>query len=164
MTFIKLTPHMDLQMSKEISGELTGNQIPINQLKDPQIGFSYTDSSTVPCMVNVNQILRVYTGKVFTRRSTTLPEQIRNPDVQFYDSIEYSRDELLHTIIELTNGDRFSVIELPEYVSFLIAGRGPRNWPTNVSRYHTLPMSRMQADEESIPEMDELPVSQNYIG
>ena len=163
MTFIKLTPHMDLQMSIEILGK-DGTRTPINQLKDAKSGFSYTDGIiTVPCMVNVNQIARVYTGKVFTSQSSS-SSRIKNPDVLFYDSIGYAQDELKHTIIELENGTQFSVLELPEYVSFMIAGRGPRNWPTNVPRYHTLPVSRMQDDEESIPEMDEIPVSQNYIG
>lgn len=162
MTFIKLTPHMDLKMSTEILGK-NGYYTPINQLKDAKTGFSYTDSATVPCMVNVNQIARVYTGKVFTSQASA-SSIVKNPDVLFYDSIEYGRDELKHTVIEMTNGHYFSVIELPEYVSFMIAGRGPRNWPTNVPRYHTLPVSRMQDDEESIPEMDEIPVSQNYIG
>ncbi len=162
MTFIKLTPHMDLKMSTQILGK-NGNHTPINQLKDPKTGFSYTDSATVPCMVNVNQIARVYTGKVFTSQSLN-STRVMNPDALFYDSIEYGRDELKHTIVEMTNGHYFSVIELPEYVTYLIAGRSPRNWPTNVARYHTLPLSRMQDDEEAIPEMDEIPVSQNYIG
>ena len=164
MTFIKLTPHMDLKMSTEILGS-NGDHIPINQLKDAKTGFSYTDSATVPCMVNIDQIARVYTGKVFTSLNQSMTSSmILNPDALFYDSIEYGRDELIHTVIEMTNGHYFSVIELPEYVTYLIAGRSPRNWPTNVARYHTLPTRVSRDDEETIPEMDELPVSQNYIG
>lgn len=168
MSFIKLTPHMDTRISDAINNKFDNHRMPVNRLKESH-GLSYSDPATVICMVNADQISRVYIGSVY-KCANHADTQINRPaDDAYHISpsqgfVDAYRFSLEHTVIELENGTEFSVLELPEYVSFLLSGRSARNWPSNVARYHTLPSKPSNDDEKSILEMDELPVSQNYIG
>ena len=135
---------MDTNCSRHLAGDHS-NQ-PVNLIKGPESMFSYDDSATVACMVNSYKINRIYTGKVYSGFNTTWSSPYRS-----YEGIE-SDDyrAMLHTIIELDNGHMFSVIEKPEYVSYLLAGRSPRNWPSNAARYWTV--SRTEADNSMVDE------------
>lgn len=140
--FIKLTPHVDYNCNQCLNGDIN---YPVNLIKGPESMFSYDDSKTVVCMVNSDKINRIYTGKVFAGfDNKTWCNQ------KSYENIEHAELRLQHTLIELESGYMFSVIEKPEYVSYLLAGRVPRNWPTNVARYWTL--SRSEDDSAMVDE------------
>lgn len=147
--FIKLTPHMDVNCSMHLF-DVDGTRIdqPVNLIKGPESMFSYDGLTTTVCMVNSDKINRVYVGKVHNGEHKKHLDDWVSP-IRTYSNID-NYHEMLHTIIELDNRQMFSVIEKPEYVSYLLAGRTPRNWPSNVSRYWT--HSRSEAADSEIDE------------
>lgn len=141
--FIKLTPHMDKMCNKHMSNK--DRCCPINIIKGPETMFNYSNSKTVACMVNMDKISRVYVGMVDSEHA----DYGWSSPFRAYSHARNFRS-MLHTIIELDNGTMFSVIEKPEYVTYLLAGRSPRNWPTNAARYWTL--SSVVTEDEEVSE------------
>tara|TARA_R110001592_G_scaffold120430_1_gene324630 strand:+ start:2111 stop:2617 length:507 start_codon:yes stop_codon:yes gene_type:complete len=157
--FIKLTPHMDVNCSIHLfDGDGTRVCEPVNLIKGPESMFSYDDARTTVCMVNSDKINRVYVGKVQTEGSPRREWSWLSP-IRTYSNID-NYHEMLHTIVELDNGQLFSVIEKPEYVSYLLAGLNSRNWPTNAARYWTFERDASDngiVDEKMISEFKPIP-------